>query len=298
MQRHGVQIPPKLPLEAKRALLAEASQKFGRLAIEILNGFIPVARLQQETEKPEPPKQNVAYETTGITGTQYLTFQRAFYYFNTELFGGTLVDLMINLNRKAGYHGYYSKARLKGRGSNATIDEIGLNPDTFTGRTDEDILSTLAHEMVHHWQAYEGTPPRAAYHDREFAAKMKSIGLCPSSTGQPGGRETGQRMTHYIVAGGPYATAYAKLANDGLRLDWESLPPDPKKRESKTKVTCGRCGLNMWGKPGSRIRCDECLLKEAPPEIRAWLEAHTGSLMLPANQAPEEVHAAYVTNAA
>jgi len=27
-----------------------------------------------------------------------------------------------------------------------------MNPDSFTGRTDEEILSTPAHEMAHVWQ--------------------------------------------------------------------------------------------------------------------------------------------------
>jgi predicted SprT family Zn-dependent metalloprotease len=52
-----------------------------------------------------------------------------------------------------------------------------MNPDTFTGRIDEDILSTLAHEMAHVWRQRDGTPPRRAYHDRQWAAKMREIGL-------------------------------------------------------------------------------------------------------------------------
>ena len=49
---------------------------------------------------------------------------------------------------------------------------------------------------------------------------MKEIGLQPSTTGEPGGKETGQSVTHYILPGGPYATAYAKLRSlaEGARL--------------------------------------------------------------------------------
>ena len=66
-----------------------------------------------------------------------------------------------------------------------------MNPDHF-GRSDEEILSTLVHEMAHVWQQTHGRPPRRCYHDREWAAKMREIGLQPSTTGQPGGQKRGK----------------------------------------------------------------------------------------------------------
>lgn len=76
----------------------------------------------------------------------------------------------------------------------------------------------------HVWQQSHGTPPRRCYHDKEWAAKMREIGLQPSTTGEPGGRETGQSVTHYIVPGGPFARAYAKVAATGFQLNWQSVP--------------------------------------------------------------------------
>jgi hypothetical protein len=49
---------------------------------------------------------------------------------------------------------------LSGRIDKAAVHELALNPDNFTGRTDEMILSTLAHEMAHVWQQTYGKPPR------------------------------------------------------------------------------------------------------------------------------------------
>jgi hypothetical protein len=40
----------------------------------------------------------------------------------------------------------------------------------------------------------------------------REIGLQPSTTGEPDGKETGQSVMHYIVPGGPFARAYATLA--------------------------------------------------------------------------------------
>ena len=40
-----------------------------------------------------------------------------------------------------------------------------------------------------------------------WAAQMHIIGPAPSDTGQPGGQETGDHVSHYIVPGGPFAAA-------------------------------------------------------------------------------------------
>jgi hypothetical protein len=103
-----------------------------------------------------------------------------------------------------------------------------LNPDSFIGRTDEQIVSTLAHEMKHLEQHRFGTPSKRGYHNKEWAASMKAIGLMPSNTGAVGGKETGQQMDHYIIPGGAFACAFAELA--GHRLEAEPAEHDPCRR--------------------------------------------------------------------
>jgi hypothetical protein len=51
------------------------------------------------------------------------------------------------------------------------------------------VLSTLVHEQAHLWQHHFGKPGRGRYHNREWAAKMVEIGLIPSATGEPGGKQ-------------------------------------------------------------------------------------------------------------
>ena len=197
-----------------------------------------------------------------ITPAQYRAFQEAYDFFNAELFAGSLPHVLVTLQRHANARGYFSPERFTGRVENtAAAHELAMNPDTFTGRTDEEILSTLAHEMVHVWQQTHGTPPRRSYHDRQWAAKMKEIGLQPSTTGEPGGKETGQSVTHYIIPGGRYTTAYAKLAATGLRLDWQSAPAGVQakaKKASKTKFSCPECGQNAWAKSDAQLICGDC----------------------------------------
>jgi hypothetical protein len=197
-----------------------------------------------------------------ITPVEYKSFQRAYDFFNKELFGGSLPQPLFTLQRQANTAGYFSPERFVGRQESARVAEIALNPDTFLERTDEAIISTLAHEMVHAWQHSFGSPGRGRYHNREWANKMIEIGLHPSATGYPGGRETGQGMTHYIVPGGRFALLYAKLAAKGFALQWQS-PADVggTKRPSKVKYTCPKCNLNVWGKPEVEVACLKCIEK-------------------------------------
>jgi SprT-like family len=195
-----------------------------------------------------------------ITQAEYQAFQHAYDFFNQELFAGALPAVLVTLQRKARTRGYFSAERFAGRSAQETAHELALNPDHF-GRTDADILSTLVHEMAHVWQRTYGKSSRKGYHDREWAAKMKEIGLFPSSTGEPGGKETGQHVTHYIIADGAFAASVAKLQSTGFTLRWQSRVDEGgrgKKAASKTKYTCPGCGRNAWAKPGSELICGGC----------------------------------------
>ena len=200
-------------------------------------------------------------KTEAITPAEYGAFQEAYDFLNAELFAGSLPHVLVTLQRQANAKGYFSPERFVGRTEKTAVHELAMNPDCFTGRDDEAILSTLAHEMAHVWQQTHGTPPRRSYHDRQWASKMKEIGLQPSTTGEPGGRETGQSVTHYIIPGGAYAKAYAKLKARGLELHWQSAPAGKEakaKKASKTKFTCPECGANAWGKPDTLLICGSC----------------------------------------
>jgi hypothetical protein len=203
-----------------------------------------------------------------ITLKEYQGFQRAYDFFNRELFAGSLPQVLVTLQRHANTRGYFSPERFKGRIEKAAVHELALNPDTFTGRTDELILSTLVHEMAHVWQETHGEPSRRGYHNRQWAEKMREVGLQPTSTGEPGGMETGQSVTHYIIPEGHYARAYAQLASSGYKLHWQSLPAvGSAKKTSKRKFTCPECRQNAWAKPGACLICGQCV-KSGEGELR------------------------------
>jgi hypothetical protein len=112
------------------------------------------------------------------------------------------------------------------------------------------------------WQHVLGKPAARGYHNKEWAAKMKAIGLQPSNTGAVGGKETGQQMSHYIIPDGPFAKAFAALAATGWRLNLQSAHRAGAKggANSKTKFTCPSCGWNVWGKPDTSVFCKPCWL--------------------------------------
>ena len=204
--------------------------------------------------------------STTPTTTEYGNFQSAFDFFNEKLFSGSrLPNILITLTRHPKSKGYFSPNRFQKRNDgDVKTHELALNPDVFVGRSDEGILSTLAHEMVHLWQQSHGKPPRIGYHDRQWATKMESVGLIPTDTGNPGGKRTGQKVTHYIADGGAYQVAYLELQATGFILQWQSPEETkqkgkPKKLSSKTKFTCPKCGDNMWGKPDSAVVCVNCM---------------------------------------
>ena len=204
---------------------------------------------------------SVSYDTTTLA--EYVTLQTAYDFLNAELFGGKLPQVLITLQRKKGARGYFSPERFDGRGFDGKAHEVALNPDCFVGRTDEEILSTLAHEQAHVWQQEFGKPPRGGYHNKQWGEEMKRIGLYPSDTGQPDGKETGQKVSHYIMADGLFSRAYSKLEAQGLKLKWESKGKSKgtistAKRESKVKYTCPRCEQNSWAKPGASLICGVC----------------------------------------
>lgn len=200
--------------------------------------------------------------TTDPTRTTYQGLTEAYDFFNQRLFGGRLPRCLITMQRQRGAYGYFAGKRFGTRDGQEVTDEIALNPAHFRSRTTRASLSTLAHEMCHLEQDHFGKPSRKAYHNREWAGMMKAIGLMPSDTGLPGGKETGQKVSHYIEAGGPFDCACAELEKSGFAVRYVELWGDEqarkKKAASKTKYTCPDCGLNAWGKPEIHIVCGDC----------------------------------------
>jgi predicted SprT family Zn-dependent metalloprotease len=203
------------------------------------------------------------------TTQTYTSLTVAYEFFNRELFENALPPCLITMQRHKGAYGYFSGDRFaKTIDPKEITDEIALNPNHFAIRKPIEVLSTLAHEMVHLWQHHFGKRPRAGYHNRQWAAKMHEIGLLPTDTGELGGKETGQKVTHVIEENGRFACAVAKLLAEHPAILYSdrsanNATPTHVKRAadkvaSKTKYSCPRCRLNAWAKPKVLLICGGC----------------------------------------
>jgi predicted SprT family Zn-dependent metalloprotease len=205
--------------------------------------------------------------TNAPTHRTYTSLDAAYDHFNRELFGGQLTPCLITMQRHKGAYGYFSGERFASVADPQEVtDEIALNPAHFANRTPTETLSVLVHEQAHLWQHHLGQKKsRRAYHNKEWAAKMREVGLIPSDTGLPGGKEVGQKMSHYIQPGGPFekactaflATHPAILYHDRAG-EGDAGKARTKKAASKTKYTCPGCGFNAWAKPAANLWCGDC----------------------------------------
>jgi hypothetical protein len=213
------------------------------------------------------------------TTQAYHELQLAYDFFKAQLFVVELPPCFITLERKGpSTLGYFSPARFT-TADGVVADEIGLNPRHFKTSTFTHVMSTLVHEMVHQWQHHFGRRrSRTAYHNKEWAGEMLRIGLHPSHTGEPGGRMTGQAMSHYVMQRGRFQTAAHKLAAMLPALTWfdaEAAPPLPRGllgsdlmplaslSGRRTVYQCPRCRDCAQGKSTLFIICGKC---EVPME--------------------------------
>lgn len=203
------------------------------------------------------------WKSVDPTTTTYAHLRHAYGFLNRVLFENSLPQCLITMQRKKRVMGYYSNGRFTSFDGLTTTDEIALNPNHFV-LGDKETLSTLAHEMTHLWQHHHGNASRPGYHNAEWATKMISIGLIPSHTGQSGGNQIGQRMSHYIEPGGAFDKAASELIQKGFvvayteKASHEQQILKIKKSASKTRFCCSKCGQIAWAKPDSEIGCLPC----------------------------------------
>ena len=228
---------------------------------------------------PDREKQRSIIPTTKA----YSELQSAFDILNSELFNGKLPYCLITLARHPRSLGYFSPDRFGLRRGNGSVHEIAINPQYLRTEPVISTLATIAHEMCHLWQQDFGRPSRGGYHNREFAEQMKSIGLQPSSTGAPGGAETGQNMSDYPIACGPFERVANAMIAAGFEPSFfdrneptdrehtihfvEGEPADRpvefgtpglSGKRQKYKCVSPACRVAVWGRPALKIICGEC----------------------------------------
>lgn len=194
--------------------------------------------------------------------------ETAYRWFNEKLFSSKLKPCILVLHRKRSAYGYFWAERWEETNGEAKYHEVALNPDTLK-RPVEQVLSTLVHEQVHLWQQDFGKPAKGKGHNREWADKMEDVGLMPSRTGEPGGRRTGRRVSHYIMKGEEFDRACTELLDTGFSLSYVSFPAltTTRKRTPRVTYTCDQCETKVRGKEGTNVLCGDCTDDDGRPVI-------------------------------
>lgn len=199
-----------------------------------------------------------------ITLKNYKTLDEAYSYFNKKLFDNKLPDCLITFQRHAKARGYHHHEKFISRDGLTKVSEIALNPDTFEDREDIEILSTLVHEQCHVYQYLLGEPPKRGYHNKDFCKIMFDIGLQTSSTGEFGGRPTGQSMSHYIIDGGLFEKTAGAFLLGETKLEWNSIPTikiTKEKSKTREKFVCPVCMQSVQAKKTANIVCGDDMTK-------------------------------------
>ena len=153
---------------------------------------------------------------------------------NSRFFDNRLPPVLLTLQRQPRVFGYMSINRFVNANGD-TAHELALNPDYFPIYPITEILQTLAHELCHLDQLLNGKSSRKGYHNKEWGNMMEGIGLMPSSTGQVGGKKTGQRMGDYIIKGGAFEKFCTEILDSNFKIEWfDRFPPicEPPKKGS------------------------------------------------------------------
>lgn len=137
------------------------------------------------------------------------------------------------------------------------IHRINLNPVVL--RNGAEAAETLAHEMVHMWQAHVGRPMERNYHGAEFHARMRVFGI----------ETKGKRGDHL----GYFDETWENWldANADLSLEKFLLPgtgAEPKRR--LLKHMCPVCGNNFRNRNELSVLCmDDMIPYELVDESEA-----------------------------
>lgn len=206
--------------------------------------------------------------STKPTLQMYNFIQDAYDFFNSHLFAGKLPPCLLTLQRDSNVMGYFSGDRWqKGKGE-GTVHEIALNPQYFITHRPLELMQTLVHEMVHLWQHEFGKPSHRTYHNKEWADKMESIGLMPSSTGKPGGKRTGQKMSDYPIKNGAFYLQCVAFSKMGYQLPFYD-------RHAKTESTQVR-----HNEPENLTAALEQVLEEIAAEITAVVDSQVDTRLI------------------
>ena len=144
----------------------------------------------------------------------YTFFTEAFHFYNEELFGNELPNrIIVAITRSANTSGHFAAQQwVNEKGED--LHEIAMNPSYFGYSNLLQILSVFVHEMCHfHIYMLKGKAGANGYHCKQWANKMRILGLEPISHDKDRKGGLGSKVSHSIVEGGLFLEVTKKFRN-------------------------------------------------------------------------------------
>ena len=156
---------------------------------------------------------------------QFTLLEFAFKHHNHEIFNDSLGYHLFSVNRKE-ILGFFFAEEL-----------------TSEHWKDKSFHIKLMHYMLHLVQEKERTASPRGYHNKRFAVLSDKIDLPASATGLPGGRNTGQYMSHYCIPCGIADKSIEKFVTDDIEFEAipiiDSIPNNGKSSWIMYQCPCG-----------------------------------------------------------
>lgn len=197
---------------------------------------------------------------------------------NSGCFNGKLPEVVISYLQKKNVPSHFQVNRFQ-RARGELFHGLAFNALLMGMRSQRESMTTIGYEAIrvarHEFGPVNkvGGKGTKGYHDAPMAMLAERIGLKFSDTGLPCGKNTGAKMSYYLIEGGQLAKVIDELLQTGFRINWHdrivfqnSSPsgiqdeaiPAPKKDRVKFSCTNEQCGLNAWAKPSARLTCGFC----------------------------------------
>jgi hypothetical protein len=193
-------------------------------------------------------------------------------YLSRKLFRGrdALPRVMVNVVRRARSTGHIKQQLSTDPKRDEVLVEINLNLEVLPNY--RAVCSEICHQLVLVWQRSHGKPSRLGYHNYDWVDKMMKIGLMPSSTGQPDGEMTGQRMSHYPIEGGLFMQVFDSMPDDLFLVPIVYRRERPSSAKRLTYYCPCRPKNRCLAAPGFEATCRLCggAFVVKVPKTRQW----------------------------
>ena len=186
---------------------------------------------------------------------------------NAEFFESTLSRPTITIQSTPKAYGHFSLRDDTWVTKNGTTHEINLGAGTLA-RPIEEVVATLAHEMVHYHNYERGIQDCSrggTYHNKRFKAAAEERGLIVTQSEKYGWAHTapGDKLLDFVLENGLTDILINRNEFIGYRVTGTgthngtgiSIPP---KKSSTRKYVCPCCGNSVRATKTVRIACLDC----------------------------------------